>query len=224
MVKTVVGSFDSERDADRATSGLRDAGFVDRDINLVVSNVQQGDPVVDLPWIESESGPVGKAAVTGGMLGGAFGLAASLAGVAMAGIGSIESLGPLVATLAGAGAGAVAGGMLGTAARLHVRTPAPDDDGRPRASSVVTVRADERRAADATTILRNCGANDIAERDADWPAMGWMGHADATLARDSSRYRDERPAQPTTTAAPSMATRFRSAWQLGWLVPSRSSR
>ncbi len=221
MVKTVVGSFDSEHDADRAANALRAAGFSDRDINLVLSNVQQGDPIADLPWVESESGPVAKAAVAGGVLGGAFGLAASLAGVVMAGIGSIQSMGPLLATLAGAGAGAVAGGMLGSVTHMRVRTAAAHDD-RARGSSVVTVRSDEHRALEATAILRNSGANDIAERDADWPAMGWMGHVDATLARDASRYHDEHATEPATSAAKSFA-RWRTTRQSAWLVLSRFS-
>ena len=40
MIKTVIGSFDSADDADRATRDLRNAGFADTDINLVVSNVR----------------------------------------------------------------------------------------------------------------------------------------------------------------------------------------
>src|SRR5947207_7225257 len=49
MIKTVIGSFDSADDADRATRDLRSIGFADADINLVVSNVRQGHGETELP-------------------------------------------------------------------------------------------------------------------------------------------------------------------------------
>src|SRR5438067_9301276 len=113
MIRTVIGSFDSADDADRATRDLRSLGFPDSDINLVVSNVGQGDAEIELPVVGDGTGPVAKGAVAGGVLGGAAGLAASLAGLALPGIGPILTAGPIVATLAAAGAGAVAGGVMG---------------------------------------------------------------------------------------------------------------
>src|SRR3989442_12748063 len=88
MIKTVIGSFDSADDADRATRDLRNAGFADTDVNLVVSNVRQGDAETELPAIGDGTGPVAKGAVAGGVLGGAAGLGASLAGFAIPGIGA----------------------------------------------------------------------------------------------------------------------------------------
>jgi hypothetical protein len=120
MIKTVIGSFDSADDADRATRDSRSAGFPDTDINLVVSNVRQGDAETELPAIGDGTGPVAKGAVAGGVLGGAAGLAVSLAGLAIPGIGPILTAGPIIATLAGAGAGAVAGGVIGSLTELGV--------------------------------------------------------------------------------------------------------
>src|SRR2546429_9718141 len=120
MIKTVIGSFDSADDADRATRDLRNAGFADTDINLVVSNVRQGDAETELPAIGDGTGPVAKGAVAGGVLGGAAGLAASLAGLAIPGIGPSLTAGPIIATLAGAGAGAVAGGVIGSLTEIGV--------------------------------------------------------------------------------------------------------
>ena len=51
MIRTVIGSFDSADDADRATRDLRSLGFPDSDINLVVSNVGQGDAETELPVV-----------------------------------------------------------------------------------------------------------------------------------------------------------------------------
>src|SRR5437773_3956209 len=113
MIRTVIGSFDSADDADRATRDLRSLGFPDGDINLVVSNVGQGDAETELPVVGDGTGPVAKGAVAGGVLGGAAGLAASLAGLALPGIGPHLAAGPIVATLAAGGAGGVAGGGVG---------------------------------------------------------------------------------------------------------------
>src|SRR5437773_5377279 len=121
MIRTVIGSFDSADHADRATRDLRSLGFPDGDINLVVSNVRQGDTETELPAVGDGTGPVAKGAVAGGVLGGAAGLAASLAGLAIPGVGPILAAGPIVATLAGAGAGAVAGGVIGSLTDLGVK-------------------------------------------------------------------------------------------------------
>jgi hypothetical protein len=115
MVKTVIGSFDSVDDANRAVRELRAAGFVERDINLIANNVQRGvatgAPVTNPGMAHDNAAATG--AVAGGALGGAAGLAASLMGLAIPGIGPILAAGPIVAALAGAGAGAVAGGLIG---------------------------------------------------------------------------------------------------------------
>src|SRR3989442_3301305 len=120
MIRTVIGSFDRADDADRTTRDLRSLGFPDSDINLVVSNVGQGDAETELPVVGDGTGPVAKGAVAGGVLGGAAGLAASLAGLAIPGIGPILTAGPIIATLAGAGAGAVAGGVIGSLTEIGV--------------------------------------------------------------------------------------------------------
>jgi len=109
MIKTVIASFDRPDDADRAVRDLRTAGFLEADINVVVNNIQRGDPDAPTTLTNAETGAVAKGAVAGGVLGGAAGLAASLAGLAIPGIGPILAAGPIVAALAGAGAGAVAG-------------------------------------------------------------------------------------------------------------------
>jgi len=150
MIKTVIGSFDKAEDAERATRDLRGLGFSDADINLVVSNVSQGDADTDLPVVGDGTGPVAKGAVAGGVLGGAAGLAASLAGLAIPGIGPILTAGPIVATLAGAGAGAVAGGVIGRLTDLGVekKEAALYAEAARRGGTLVTLRTDEAHAVE----------------------------------------------------------------------------
>ena len=177
MIRTVIGSFDSADDADRATRDLRSLGFPDSDINLVVSNVGQGDAETELPVVGDGTGPVAKGAVAGGVLGGAAGLAASLAGLALPGIGPILTAGPIVATLAAAGAGAVAGGVVGKLSHLggEKNDAGPYAETLERGGTLVTLRTDDSRADEASAILRKAGAIDVARRDEDWRATGSTG-------------------------------------------------
>ena len=177
MVKTIVGSFDSFNEAHQVANDLRAAGFLDNDISIVANNAAgdyRDDPRVTTSP-DADTSATAKGAVTGAVVGGGAGLAASLAGLAIPGIGPIIAAGPIVATLAGAGTGAVAGGLIGGLVDLGV----PESDAQYYAESVrrggalVTVRADESRADEVTAILRQHGAVDIEGRVERWRESGW---------------------------------------------------
>ena len=209
MIRTVIGSFDSADDADRATRDLRSLGFPDSDINLVVSNVGQGDAETELPVVGDGTGPVAKGAVAGGVLGGAAGLAASLAGLALPGIGPILTAGPIVATLAAAGAGAVAGGVVGKLSHLggEKNDAGPYAETLERGGTLLTLRTDDSRADEASAILRKAGAIDVARRDEDWRATGSTG----SNARARRRGNAQAAALHESTAKPAAALSD-SAW------------
>lgn len=177
MVKTIVGSFDSFNDAHQVANDLRAAGFLDSDISIVANNAAgeyREDPRVTTTK-DTDTSATAKGAVAGAVVGGSAGLAASLAGLAIPGIGPIIAAGPIVATLAGAGTGAVAGGLIGGLVDLGV----PESDAQYYAESVrrggalVTVRADESRADEVSAILRRHGAVDIEDRVERWRESGW---------------------------------------------------
>jgi hypothetical protein len=114
------------------------------------------------------------------VLGGGAGLLAGIGALAIPGLGPIVAAGWLVAALTGAGAGAVAGGVLGTLttagvseADAHVYA-----EGLRRGGNLVTVRADDARAAEAASILARHGPVDTAQRGADYRAGGWSGYVD----------------------------------------------
>jgi hypothetical protein len=182
MIKIIIGSFDHVDDADRAFRDLLRAGFLDADINLIVSNAASAERsdtrAVEATTEDETTGGAAKGAVAGGVLGGAAGLAASLMGLAIPGIGPILAAGPIVAALAGAGAGAVAGGLIGGLTDLGVEKDEAEiyAESVRRGGSLVTVRADETRADEAATILRNNDAIDIARRAEEWKATGWSGY------------------------------------------------
>ena len=127
--------------------------------------------------------------------GGAAGLAASLMGLAIPGIGPIIAAGPIVATLSGAGVGAVAGGLIGGLTDMGVSKTDAEyyAESVRRGGALVTVRADDSRADRAADIMREHGAVDIEQRAEQWRERGWTGwndKADPYTAADLDRDRD----------------------------------
>jgi uncharacterized membrane protein len=177
MVKTIIGSFDSVDEVNRAVRELRASGFMESDINLVANNVQGGQTT------EPRLTPAGEhatatGALTGGAIGGAAGLAVSLMGLAIPGIGPILAAGPIVAALAGVGAGAVAGGLIGSLTEMGIEKSDAEiyAEAVRRGGSLLTVRADESRAQEVTTILKEAGAIDVERRAEEWQSDGWKGY------------------------------------------------
>lgn len=180
MIKTVIGSFDRIDDADRAMQALRNAGFMGDDINLVANNVQRSADGAVRRTSSPDDDHAGAAtgAAAGGAIGGAAGLAVSLMGLAVPGIGPILAAGPIIAALAGAGAGAVAGGLIGSLTDLGVEEEHAEiyAESVRRGGSLVTVRVDETRTDEASSILRNSGAIEIDKRVEVWRDTGWTGY------------------------------------------------
>ena len=124
MIKTIVGSFDSVDEADRGARELRQSGFMNEDINVLVNNVRRTEH--DASTGDTAAGAATTGALAGGAVGGVAGIAASMAGLAVPGIGPILAAGPIVAALAGAGAGAVAGGLIGALTEAGVARTRPN--------------------------------------------------------------------------------------------------
>src|SRR5204862_3171146 len=184
-----------------------------------VSNMRQGDGETELPAIGDGTGPVAKGAVAGGVLGGAAGLAASLAGLAIPGIGPILTAGPIIATLAGAGAGAVAGGVIGSLTEIGVEKQDAElyAEAVRRGGTLVTLRAEESRADEASAILRKAGAIDITRRAEDWRATGWMGNS-----RAKGVWSRDRTADASDPMGSSAAGLSDSAWAMDEDIRSRA--
>jgi len=178
MIKTIVGSFDRFTDASAASEDLTRAGFLRSDINIVGNNIAGSAPIPAGKPLDDDKSAVATGALTGGAIGGAAGVAVSLMGLAIPGIGPILAAGTLATMLAGAGAGAVAGGLIGGLTEMGV----PEDDAHFYAESVrrggalVTVTVDESRAGEAEDLLRRNGAVDIAKRAQEWRSAGWKGY------------------------------------------------
>ena len=155
---TVVGLFRKTLAAERAIRDLKDAGFTDRQIGVLMR-----DPEEERRFAEetgTKAGEVAAAgAVTGGVLGGLVGLLAGVGALVMPGVGPFIAGGALASTLAGAGIGAAAGGLVGALIGLGI----PEEEARyyerglQEGGILVSVEAGAR-AVEARSILLNAGA------------------------------------------------------------------
>lgn len=186
MQKTVVALFDNLGTAQEAVQELLDNGFGRDDISVVRTN-QQGDYTTG-EVVESGEGDASGAAAgagIGAVLGGLAGLLVGLGALAIPGIGPIIAAGPLAVALAGAGVGAATGGLVGALADAGV----PEDqagkyaEGVRRGGTLVTVRVDEGRFAEASAVLDRFAPVDMSRRSDDWRGTGWTGYEAGSSTR-----------------------------------------
>lgn len=187
MAKTIVGSFDSFDEAQRVARELIDEGFATSDINVVASNIR-GQFKTDDRVAVTDTSNAATGAVAGGVLGGAAGLAVSLMGLTVPGIGPIIAAGPLAAALSGAGAGVIAGGLIGGLTELGVSKPDAEYYAETvrRGGALVTVQTDDTASDRAVEIMREHGAVDIDKRAAMWREKGWTGWDEEAAAKPYS--------------------------------------
>src|SRR4051794_35126893 len=134
-MKTIVGLFDHFSEAEAVVRDLERAGY-DRGTISIVANerVRTATTTSTRDDDVSAAEGAGTGAVIGGVTGGMVGLIASLAGLAIPGVGAVLLAGPLMAALTGAGVGAVAGGLIGaltTAGGPGGAAPGFQGSGRP---------------------------------------------------------------------------------------------
>ena len=195
-MRTITALFDTYDHAASAVRAVRDAGIASADVSVIANNVAGDIPADDL---DAEEGAAAGAGV-GAVAGGGAGLLAGLGAVAIPGIGPVIAGGWLLATavgaLAGAAVGGAAGGLLGALANAGV----PEEEahvyaeGVRRGGTLVSVRADDRRAESVAAILRHAAGVDIDTRKADYLAEGWHGFDEDAPAYSEEQIRDYRTA------------------------------
>lgn len=123
--------FRSREEADRAFEELRERGYSDADINVMMSDDTRNRYFKHEAYHDSALGDkvaenAGKGSLIGGGIGALVGaLAAIGTNVLLPGLGLVVA-GPLAAGLAGAGTGAAAGGLIGALTGAGV----PEDEAR----------------------------------------------------------------------------------------------
>jgi hypothetical protein len=101
-----------EAPACRIVDDLKNAGFSDNDVSVLLSD-KQGTR--DFAHEKNTKAPEGATTgvATGGILGGAVGWLAGIGALAIPGVGPLIAAGPILAALSGAALGAAAGGLAG---------------------------------------------------------------------------------------------------------------
>jgi hypothetical protein len=161
MSKLITGVFTSRSRAEQAVDELMRAGFASEDVSLLMSESTRGR---EFAVKTSTKAPEG--AATGATIGGVLGAVA--AGLAAVGTITVPGLalvaaGPVVAALAGLGAGAAAGGLTGGLIGLGV----PEHEAKFYAKEIekggilVGVYAHKDRVEAARDILNAAGADKV---------------------------------------------------------------
>lgn len=155
---TVIGLFRDSRAAERAIRELKDLGFTDGQIGVLMQDrTQERQFALDTGTKAGEGAAAG--AVGGGVVGGLVGLLAGVGALAIPGIGPIIAGGTLASVLAGAGVGAAAGGLIGALVGMGIPEHEASyyEQGFREGGILVTVDAGTR-AGEARQVLLNAAA------------------------------------------------------------------
>lgn len=163
---TVAATFDDRRDAERAITALKDAGFAPERIGVALRDRTAQGALIEETDVSGSHvvGGAATGAVGGGLLGGLVGWLVGIGALAIPGIGPVVAGGALATAfgvaggtaVAGAGIGAAAGGVTGALIGLGI----PEEEARHLESgfragrTLVTVEAGADRATEAVDILR----------------------------------------------------------------------
>jgi hypothetical protein len=187
---TVVGLFRKTIGAERAIRDLKDAGFTDTEIGVLLRDPDEARRLTgETGTLAGEGAAAG--AVTGGVLGGLIGLLAGVGALAIPGVGPLIAGGALASTLAGVGAGAAVGGLVGALIGLGI----PEEEARyydralQEGGILVSVDAGSR-VIEARSILVNAGAEFA-------PSSASLSAREEALIEQSGASRGRQPWQGT---------------------------
>lgn len=194
----VVALFASQQDAQRAVRAMRDAGVERSDISVVAREEgSAGDR-------KTVKGTIGENIAGGAVFGALGGLLLELAALAIPGIGPIVAAGPLATTLAGAGIGAVGGGIVGAIKEMGVpeREANLYAESIKRGDTLVSVSTDASKVDTLSKVLNAHGAVDVEDRAASLRESGWTEFDEsATPDQDEYEWPSSAPVTETTRSA-----------------------
>ena len=111
MANLITGLFDTEAAAETAVSQLKQMGYSQNEITIVMKDRNAAQELAHETGSRTMEG-VGTGAAIGGTIGAVLAGLLAVGSVTIPGVGLIAA-GPLAAMLAGAGAGGLTGGLLG---------------------------------------------------------------------------------------------------------------
>ena len=118
MANLITGLFDTTDAAERAVAQLKQIGYGQNEITIVMKDRGAADNLAHDTGARSMEG-VGAGAAIGGTLGAVLAGLLAVGSVTIPGVGLLAA-GPLAAMLAGAGAGGIAGGLIGWLTSLGI--------------------------------------------------------------------------------------------------------
>jgi hypothetical protein len=160
----VFGIYRTRAAAEEAVDALRQAGFRNTDISVLLPD-NQGTK--DFAHKKDTKAPEGATtgATSGAVVGGVLGWLAGIGALAIPGVGPFIAAGPIVAALAGAGTGGMVGGVVGALIGLGIpEYEAKRYEGRIKQGGILlSVHCDSTEwVKRAKEILERTGAEDIA--------------------------------------------------------------
>lgn len=160
----VFGIYSSREHADEAIESMRAAGFRPEDISVLLpDNLGNKDIGHEKHTKAPEVATAGAATV--GILGGTLGWLIGIGALAIPGVGPFIAAGPIMAALAGLGAGSVIGGLTGALVGLGMpEYEAKRYEGRIRSGGILlSVHCEnDHWVHRAKEMMKHTGAEDIA--------------------------------------------------------------
>ena len=187
MTRSVTHLFDDYGRAKNALAALERAGFSSSEVSLVSRYRDDGT-------LADDASGAAKGAAVGALAGGGTGLLAALGVIAIPGIGPLVAAGVLATTLAGTAGGTLVGGLVGalTDNGVNEKDAHVYSEGVRRGGALVTVRADDARAAEAERILNQQRPVDINARRAYYADAGWSAYDPKSTGYTAEQIRKER--------------------------------
>jgi uncharacterized membrane protein len=187
MTRSVTHLFDDYAQAKTAVTALERAGFSSSEISLVSRYRDDGT-------LADNSSGTTKGATVGALAGGGTGLLAALGVIAIPGIGPLVAAGVLATTLVGMAGGTLVGGLVGALTDYGVNEKDAHvySEGVRRGGSLVSVRADDARAAQAEQILNQQSPVDVESRRNHYAKAGWSKYDPTAPGYTEDEIRTER--------------------------------
>jgi hypothetical protein len=163
MSNAVFCTVKSTRQANQIVTRLKDAGFSNNDISVLMSDKEE---TKNFAREEETKAPEGAAAGAGAgaVVGGGLGWLAGIGALAIPGIGPVIAAGPIMAALSGAAIGGAVGGLTGALIGLGIpEEEAPRYESKVKGgNALISVHSENpEETRRAQEIFETAGAEDV---------------------------------------------------------------
>ncbi len=197
---SVYGIYATRQDAEVAIDSMRASGFSAQDISVLFPDNEGTKDIGHEKHTKAPEKATAGAAIAG-IAGGTIGWLVGIGALAIPGVGPLVAAGPIMAALAGLGAGSVVGGLAGALIGMGIpEYEAKRYEGRIRKGGILlSVHCDnDLMIGRAKEMLRHTGAEDIAAAD----EGKVRGHAHDTPIEERATITDTRRVKRTTEEPP----------------------